>query len=184
VFWVPAISQESFELTFRDIGIALSVPGITDDNADVKRLVKKRLKSRSDWLLIIDDADDASVFLSASDDDPKSRRLLDYLPHSDRGKIIFTTRSRKAAENLTPNNVIKLDDMNRTEARQLMAQLLSEKALLEDEAGIDELLGLLAHLPLAIVQATAFINSNEISEVPLAATEGGLVPGLRLPRSA
>jgi hypothetical protein len=114
-------------------------------------------------LLIIDNADDASVFLRAPDDDPKSRRLLDYLLHSDRGKIIFTTRSRKGAENLTPNNVIKLDDMNRTEARQLMALLLSGKALLVDEAGIDELLGLLAHLPLAIVQAIAFINSNEIS---------------------
>jgi hypothetical protein len=165
VFWVPAISQQSFELAYRDIGVLLHLPGITDDNTDVMRLVKNKLDSGSsgDWLMIIDNADDASVLLNESDGDPKSRRLSDYLPRSDRGKIIFTTRSRKAAENLTQSNVIKLNDMDGTEARQLMAQRLSERALLKDEAAVDELLGLLAYLPLAIVQATAFINSNGIS---------------------
>ena len=141
------------------------MPGITDDNADVKQLVKRELSSDSscDWLMIVDNADDASVLLSGSDDDPRLRRLSDYLPRSDRGSIIFTTRSRKTAENLTPSNVIKLDDMDRTEARGLIAQRLSEKALLEDEKAVDELLGLLAYLPLAIVQAAAFINSNGVS---------------------
>ncbi|KAF2193583.1 hypothetical protein K469DRAFT_691135 [Zopfia rhizophila CBS 207.26] len=129
------------------------------------QLVKSKLDSGSsgDWLMIVDNADDASVLLSESDGNPKSRRLSDYLPRSNRGKIIFTTRSRKAAENLTHSNVIKLNDMDGAEARQLMAQRLSEKALLEDEAAVDELLGLLMYLPLAIVQATAFINNNGIS---------------------
>ena len=162
VFWVPAISRESFELAYRDIGILLHLPGITDDNADIMQLVKKKLDSGS-WLMIIDNADDASILLSESDSDPKSRRLSDYLPRSNRGTIIFTTRSKKAAVSLTQSNVITLDDMDRAEARQLMAQRLSEKTLLEDEAAVDELLGLLAHLPLAIVQATAFIDSNGTS---------------------
>ena len=162
VFWVPAISRETFELAYRDIGLLLHLPGITDNNVDILQLVKKRLDSGNsgDWLMIIDNADDAGLLLNG---DPESPRLGDYLPRSERGKIIFTTRSKKAAENLTQSNVIKLDDMDVTEARHLMAQRLSEKALLEDEAAVDELLGLLAYLPLAIVQATAFINSNEIS---------------------
>jgi tetratricopeptide (TPR) repeat protein len=165
VFWVPAISRESFELAYRNIGLLLHLPEITDDNIDVLQLVKNRLESGNlgHWLMIIDNADDASLLLSNSNDDLKLPRLSDYLPRNERGKIIFTSRSKKVAENLTPSNVIKLDDMNVTEARQLMAQRLSEKALLEDEAAVDELLGLLAYLPLAIVQATAFINSNEIS---------------------
>ena len=165
VFWVPAISRESFELAYRDIGVLLHLQGITDDNADVMQLVKNKLDSGSsgDWLIIVDNADNASVLLSESDGGSKLCRLSDYLPRSNRGKVIFTTRSKKAAENLTQSNVIKLDDMNGTEAKQLMAQRLSEKALLEDEAAVDELLGLLAYLPLAIVQATAFINSNGIS---------------------
>jgi tetratricopeptide (TPR) repeat protein len=165
VFWVPAISRESFELAYRDIGILLRLPGITDNNADIKQLVKNKLDSDSsgDWLIIVDNADDASVLLSGSDGDPRSSRLNDYLPRSQRGKIIFTTRSRKAAEDLTQSNVIRLNDMDRTEARQLMAQRLLDKALLKEEAAVEELLGLLANLPLAIVQATAFINRNGIS---------------------
>lgn len=162
---MPATSRASFELAYRDVGIRLRIPGITDDNADIKQLVKKELDSGrlGDWLMIVDNADDASVLLSGFDGEPRSSRLSDYLPHSDSGKIIFTTRSKKAAESLTQSNVIKLDDMDRTEARQLMAQRLSKKALLEDEEAVDELLRLLAHLPLAIVQAAAFINSNETS---------------------
>jgi predicted ribonuclease YlaK len=55
VFWVPAISQQSFELAYHDIGVLLHLPGITDDNTDVMRLVKNKLDSRSsgDWLMII-----------------------------------------------------------------------------------------------------------------------------------
>jgi tetratricopeptide (TPR) repeat protein len=165
VFWVPAISRESFELAYREIGILLRIPGILDDNADVKQLVKKELSSGSsgDWLMVVDNADDSSVLLGKVDTDPRSTRLSDFLPRSDRGTILFTTRSRKAAENLTQTSIIKLDDMDRAEARQLIAQRLSEKELLQDERAVDELLGLLAYLPLAIVQAAAFINSNEVS---------------------
>ena len=36
VLWVPAISRETFEIAYREIGILLRIPGITDDNADVK----------------------------------------------------------------------------------------------------------------------------------------------------
>jgi hypothetical protein len=38
--WVPAVSRESFEQAYREIGERLCIPGIADDNADVKRLVK------------------------------------------------------------------------------------------------------------------------------------------------
>lgn len=164
VFWVPAINRESFELAYREIGLLLRLPGITDDNADALQLVKKRLDltSTGDWLMIIDNADDDSLLLGDSHSVPESPRLSDYLPRSERGKIIFTTRSRKTAENLTQSNIVKLDDMDVTEARQLMAQRLSEKALLQDEPAVEELLRLLTYLPLAIIQATAFINSNEI----------------------
>jgi hypothetical protein len=53
--------------------------------------------------------------------------------------------------------------MSRAEASQLLARRISKKALLNNEDTIDELLGLLACLPPAIVQATAFINNNDIS---------------------
>jgi hypothetical protein len=53
--------------------------------------------------------------------------------------------------------------MTRAEARQLLAAQLSNKALLNNEEAINELLGILTYLPLAIVQAATFINTNDIS---------------------
>ncbi|KAF2436355.1 HET-domain-containing protein, partial [Tothia fuscella] len=165
VFWVPAISQDSFELAYREIGIRLHVPGITDDNADVKGLVKKALSSASvgQWLMVVDNADDPDVLMGSTAGEVGSARLLDYLPHSSRGKILFTTRNRKAAGDLTQNSVLELKDMSKAEAGELLARRVSKNELLSDDQSVDRLLQLLAYLPLAIVQAAAFINSNDTS---------------------
>ncbi|KAF1936444.1 hypothetical protein EJ02DRAFT_300354, partial [Clathrospora elynae] len=43
IFWVPLASQEIFEQAYREIGLLLRIPGITDAKADVKQLIKARL---------------------------------------------------------------------------------------------------------------------------------------------
>lgn len=67
------------------------------------------------------------------------------------------------AERLTPSNVLELKDMTKAEAKELIAQRISNQALLHDGKATNELLELLTFLPLAIVQAVAFINSNQVS---------------------
>jgi tetratricopeptide (TPR) repeat protein len=163
VFWVPAISQKSFELAYQEIGIRLPVPGITNDNADIMQLVKEALNSDSgrDWLMIVDNADDPGVFMSGTGGNQSSPQLFDYLPHSSSGKIIFTTRSRKVAEDLTPGSVLELTDMDQVEASQLLARRITKQAILNEKNAVNRLLELLTYLPLAIVQASAFINKNE-----------------------
>ena len=167
VFWVPAISQESFELAYREIAIRFRIPGITDNNTDINKLVKETLSAESfgNWLMIVDNADDPAVLSGLADSDPKLARLGDYLPYSCRGAILFTTRSRKVAESLTSAHVLELKDMSEDEdeARQLLARRITKQALLNDLVVVDRLLGILTYLPLAIVQAAAFINSNNIS---------------------
>jgi tetratricopeptide (TPR) repeat protein len=165
VLWVPAISRETFEIAYREIGILLCIPGITDYNADVKQLVKNSLNSGDfgDWLMVVDNADDPNVLLDSTTDDPRAGRLYDYLPCSDRGSIVFTTRDRKAAERLTQSSVLELEDMTKAEAKQLMARRIMKGTLLDDQSATNELLELLTYLPLAIVQAVAFINSNQVS---------------------
>jgi hypothetical protein len=109
VFWVPAISRESFELAYREIpvGVRLRIPGINDDNADVKKLVKNRLGSPSlgEWLMIVDNADDPEIIFGACNEQ-NSARLFDWLPRSNGSSILFTTRSKKMAQLLTPDSVI------------------------------------------------------------------------------
>jgi tetratricopeptide (TPR) repeat protein len=165
VLWVPAISRETFEIAYREIGILLRIPGITDDNADLKQLIRNSLNSGDfgDWLMVIDNADDPGVLLGSTNDDPRAGRLYDYLPRNDRGSILFTTRGRKAAERLTQSSVLELEDMTKAEAKQLMARRIMRGTLLDDQSATNELLELLTYLPLAIVQAVAFINSNQVS---------------------
>lgn len=165
VFWVSAVSRVTFELAYREIGILLDIPGITNDNADVMRLVKEELSKSSvgDWLMIVDSADDPDVLLGVPCGDATTGRFSDYLPHSDRGAILFTTRDKKTAHKLTPSHVIELIEMKRDEAKQLMVRRVSNKALIADDNAVDDLLKLLTYLPLAIVQAVAFINSNDMS---------------------
>jgi tetratricopeptide (TPR) repeat protein len=165
VFWVPAISQESFERAYRDIGVRLRIPGVSDDDADIKKLVKDALSSRSlgKWLMIVDNADDSAVLLGTANANPTPASLKDCLPHSDSGTILFTTRNRKVAGDLMLSNVLELSDMSKAEASQLLARWLAKQALLDDRTAVDQLLKLLTYLPLAIVQAAAFINNNDIT---------------------
>ena len=165
IFWVPAISRDSLELAYRDIGLRLRVAGITDDNADVKKLVKEALSSSGghEWVMIVDNADDGRVLMESLGTSTGLARLLNYLPRSDRGKIIFMTRSRKVAFDLTPSKVLELGDMSKAEARELLTVQTLRPELREEAEAVDKLLGLLTHLPLAIVQAAAFINSNDVS---------------------
>jgi tetratricopeptide (TPR) repeat protein len=165
VFWVPAISRESFELAYREIGDRLHIPGINDGNVDVKKLVRETLSSESsdNWLMIVDNADDHEVLLGNMDDNSKPARLHDFLPRSNRGAILFTTQSRKMAGVLSQSGILRLTDMEKVEARQLLTQLIVDQASLGDEAAVDELLHALTSLPLAIVQAAAFMNNNDVS---------------------
>jgi len=112
--------------------------------------------------MIVDNADDTGVLADGTGVNARSARLQGYLLYSDKGKILFTTRSRKAAEELTPSYVLELDDMSKIEAQQLLARRISKPALLDEEKDVDQLLKLLEYLPLAIVQAAAFMNSNDV----------------------
>jgi tetratricopeptide (TPR) repeat protein len=164
VFWVPAISRDSFELAYREIATRLRLTGNADPNTNIKKLVMEVLSADSSgrWLMIVDNADDPTVLSGPVDSDPKSPRLVDFIPHSCRGAVLFTTRSRKAARTLTPSCVLELTDMSQGEARELLTHHIADEVLLDDATAIDQLLSILACLPLAIVQAAAFINNNKI----------------------
>src|SRR4051812_40001624 len=66
IFWVPAVSQESFEQAYREIGNLLRIPGVADSKANIKQLVKAKLSDEGfgHWLMIVDNADDVSILLN------------------------------------------------------------------------------------------------------------------------
>ncbi|KAF1981079.1 kinesin light chain, partial [Aulographum hederae CBS 113979] len=164
VFWVPAISRESFEKAYRDIGTLLRIPGIGDDNADVKLLVREKLSNEDsgEWLMIIDNADDTNLLFDKPDGETKMGCLIDYLPHSRRGSVLFTTRTRKAAVRQAESTILDVGLLSPTEAKDLLRKRLISTHQKVDERATDEFLGLMGFLALAIVQAVAYINANSI----------------------
>ncbi|KAK1238238.1 hypothetical protein MKX08_002817 [Trichoderma sp. CBMAI-0020] len=164
VLWIPATSKESLEQAYLHAARQLSIPGWEDDKADVKKLVQDYLSGdgAGQWLLVIDNADDISMWIDQPTRD--SSRLIDYLPKSQYGSIIFTTRDKKAAVKLAgpaSRNVVEISELDESGAKQLLQKYLSED-LLNDQQHMKALLDELCNLPLAITQAAAYINANGV----------------------
>ncbi|KAL6152542.1 hypothetical protein ACJQWK_04653 [Exserohilum turcicum] len=176
ILWMPALSMESFEQACTEIVHALHIPQAADEK-DGKELVKAWLSSgdAGRWLLVVDNADDADIFFGVG----QRRGIFDYLPKSEQGIVIYTTRTMEVAVSLTQGDVLELGAMNWQDAREFLSNSLVRKALLRDTAMTDTLLDELTCLPLAITQAAAYINRNRISILKylqlLRSTDQGLI---------
>ncbi|KAH7336155.1 hypothetical protein BKA65DRAFT_527080 [Rhexocercosporidium sp. MPI-PUGE-AT-0058] len=165
VIWIPATNVESLHQAYLDVARQLGIAGCEDMQADVKRLVKDYLSKEStgQWLLVFDNADDLSMWTSQVGSEPGFERLIDYLPKSKRGCVLFTSRDRKTAAKLAQQNVIQLTEMGEEVAMQLLQKCLIDPGLVENRSVTKTLLRELTYLPLAIVQAAAYINENGIA---------------------
>ncbi|KAK5224483.1 hypothetical protein LTR72_004264 [Exophiala xenobiotica] len=169
VFWVQAMDHLTFEKDILEIGKKLNVPGIQGEKADVKNLVKQYLSQESagNWLMILDNADDESIWgvpakrgENGSENGPSP---AESLPASATGRILVTTRSRQVALYMAGNSVIELLEMSEEEAVETFRGLLYEPESPMDAEWTSTLVQRLTCLPLAIVQAAAFISMNVTS---------------------
>ena len=167
VVWIPATNTESLHQAYRDVAQQLQIPGSDDDKADAKKLVQRYLSKESAgrWLLIFDNADDVTMWITKPGTESGSGRLIDYLPRSEQGCIVFTTRDRKTAVKLAQRNVVELPEMDEDVATQLLQKYLINPNLVNNRPDTAALLKELTYLPLAIVQAAAYINENRIAFV-------------------
>lgn len=159
IFWVPALSEATFEQAFTDIARILNLD--RRGNIDIKETVQRHLSSEiaGQWLLIVDNADDLELICEG----PETTDALErYLPQSDNGRIIFTTRSRDVAQRVAEETV-KLDELSVLEAEKLLEEMTTQKDLTTDQSLTTALLHELAYLPLAITQAAAYIERNQVS---------------------
>nr|POF20689.1 kinesin light chain [Quercus suber] len=161
VFWVPALSAELFGQAYREIARVVGVHVPTDGSEDVKKLVQRHLSDvmGGRWLMVVDNADDAELLDGVNGEGG----LLEHLPTSDTGLIVFTTRDGEVAQALAGSDVVTLEKMSDVEGLEILNQALNVKAFVWDEVAAIELLVELDYLPLAITQAAAYINSNRTS---------------------
>ncbi len=157
---------------YRDIAQTLKLSGCNDSKIDPCGLVFKWLNEddSGDWLLILDNADDADLFfrsdVSSTTETPTSRSLIDYLPRrlSPQRLLIITTRNRHLGEELVKGELcVEISPFSSQEARELLRSKLREDIDLLDTSSLERLLDVLGHIPLAITQAAAFMNRNRMS---------------------
>ena len=176
VFWVHASNYARFEQSYRDIPDKVKIFGRRNLKANIFKLVHDWMHDgkKGKWVLILDNVDDARFLLDAQLDvqgqpgDSDSRAfkpLREYLPQSENGSILITSRSREAALKLVEEgDIIAVEPMNEAHALALFEKKL---ATLEQKLGIQvdnndvaELAAALEFMPLAIVQAAAYISQR------------------------
>ncbi len=169
VIWISTVNMESLHQSYLDVARQLGIPGFKDDKADVKRIVQAHLSKESagPWLLVFDNADDLDMWISKAgpglQPEQRSHPLINYLPKSKQGAVIFTTRNRKIAVKLAQQNVMDVPAMREDAATQLLMKCLVNTDLAKSQQDTSALLSQLTYLPLAIIQAAAYINENAIS---------------------
>ena len=163
IFWVQATDPLTFENDYFEIGKKLRIPGLEDEKAEVKDLVKQRLSHESiqKWFMILDNADDEDIWGNRPDRNTDERSLAEYLPNSSWGSILITTRNRRVAAYLAGKELVELSEMVYEEAVDTLRNHLAKPEILTDIDATSKLVETLQYLPLAIVQAAAYININD-----------------------
>ena len=170
VFWVHASNAERFRQAYTFLAQECQVPGYDDPKADVLLLVKAWLerKDRGRWLMVVDNADDMELFFGQHVGSANAisssyeESLGQYLPECPQGAILVTTRNKQAGSRLTKGKrLIKVGKMDEGETDQLLRAHLDEISVSSSESSA--LSSRLEHLPLALVQAAAFIQENTIA---------------------
>ncbi|PHH64675.1 hypothetical protein CDD81_4116 [Ophiocordyceps australis] len=168
VFWVYAANAARFRQSFNAIAHECKIPGYDDPKRDMLLVVKEWLEkeNRGQWLMVIDNADDMELFFpstaSTADTTSSSGGLARHLPDCKNGDVLITTRNKKVAVRFSKERrTIEVNHMGEDESRNLLHTILHDVE--PTDAELSKLSSQLEHLPLALVQAAAYINENSMT---------------------
>ncbi|CAG8067352.1 unnamed protein product, partial [Penicillium nalgiovense] len=166
VFWVHADTQATFAQDYKAIARTIGLP---DDITGEKLLtaVRDRIESLPRWLLILDNADDLTVFGVGPAGGPlgESPTLCTYVPQGPNGKVLWTSRDNRIVGTLvSARRGIQVGRMSADEAFCLLGKLKNDEGENSngEESDAWKLLEELQWLPLAISQASAYMRRTSM----------------------
>jgi tetratricopeptide (TPR) repeat protein len=151
----------------------MKIPGFEDPKNNALQLVSDWLSDQDNgsWLMVLDNADDAEVWIgpaiqgSLQEGIPQqSAPLIDYIPRGSHGFVLITSRDSQLGKRLTnvkekPINVLPFGP---TDAEILLrSKVLEADGISQEDA--NEITKALDYLPLAITQAAAYLDQNNIT---------------------
>lgn len=153
ILWVNAVSQTALIADFVTLATLLQLPEKDEqDQQVVVAAVKRWLATHSNWLLILDNADDLAM-------------VSDFLPTGSSGHILLTTRAQATGTLATSLEVEKLDTGEGSllllrRARLLPLDTPLQHASEQDRATAQAIVQAMDGLPLALDQAGAYIEET------------------------
>lgn len=135
--------------------------------ADCFVAVKERLEDATTlpWLLILDEADDKETFFGG----PNGNELAEYIPRSSHGRVLITTRDSRVAglgggQVVPAQNGIRIGPMDFDDSFCLFQKCMRQDLMIDvSKHRCRIFLNMLGGLPLAIVQAAAYMREEETS---------------------
>jgi tetratricopeptide (TPR) repeat protein len=155
IFWTTARGEETLIPSYVSIARSLGLPEKdAKDQNEAVGAVKRWIETHSDWLLVLDYAEDHNVFRK-------------YIPDNQDGHVLLTARKQIDSEIAVPNNI---DTMSPQEGALFILRKLRKLKLDEPlEAAranlhkrAEELSKMLEGLPLALNQAVAYIEREHL----------------------
>ena len=142
VWWIKAETEQGILTDLAGLGEELGLPVGKELEANVNRLLK-HLATISDWLLVYDNI-------------PEVDDVRKWLPGSENGQILITSRSTKWGGVANP---LTVKVMEPAEAIELLLTRSGD----DNKAAAIEIAQRVGHLPLALEVAAAFCESTETS---------------------
>ncbi|KAJ5368856.1 P-loop containing nucleoside triphosphate hydrolase protein [Penicillium cataractarum] len=172
VFWIHASNATRFEQSCREIAERVKIPGRRNCDANILQLLQDWLHDREEgeWLLIFDNLDDDSFLhqplpaRQGKTEDASSgipeRTIWEYFPENLPGSILVTSRSRDVVTTIVEDrDIIVVEPMDEKHATALLAQKVAGKVQFQAREAA-QLTAVLDYMPLAIVQAAAYIKQR------------------------
>jgi tetratricopeptide (TPR) repeat protein len=154
VFWIDASDMNSIIQSYARIAQKLGISDWEDEDMDVKVKLHLEEETTRHCLLIFDNIGGLSREINGP-----STNFMQYLPRSKSCAIIFTTAGVDTAENLAVQTIVELQESSPAGARKMLDNYLSTALAESQQSEAQLLLNELCFVPLAIVQAAAYINA-------------------------
>ena len=169
VLWIYGADPHHFEQGYHEIARKARIPGWDDQKMDKLKLVQDWLQdgSKTEWLMVIDNADDAAMFYGAKPSESHrsqgtSKSVARFIPQCTHGRVLITTRDKRLGERLSQRQAcIQVPPLDAKKSKDLLRSKIYEENWSEDDAL--RLVECLSYLPLAITQAAAFISENSMT---------------------
>ncbi|ABV79457.1 hypothetical protein A1I_05650 [Rickettsia bellii OSU 85-389] len=144
--WFPAENIDDLYNKYIEFAKLLGYTENIYTKENIIAYVKQWLVDNPGWLLIYDNVNNY-------------REIAPFLPETG-GHVILTTRQRHWP---TKFSILPIDVMTEEESIKTIKTLIQRNVALEEENAIRELVEILGYLPLALVQASAYIKQKHIT---------------------